>query len=73
MGGIKIISEETVLQKIREYNPEGRLGHTAELFLSLSLVKHPQVKDHLMRVALLSEEVARRQEKDASYRPNNSC
>ncbi len=54
-----------ILRKISNYQPKGSLGHTAKLILSLSAVNHPQVKNHMERVALLSEETARRQKKDS--------
>ena len=57
-------TDTKILRKISNYQPKGGLGHTAELILSLSVVNHTQVKKHLERVALLSEETARRQKKD---------
>lgn len=53
-----------VLSKIDKYNPKGGLGHTAKLFLALSVVNHGQVKGHIERVALLSEAVAMRMQMD---------
>ena len=58
-------TDAKILRKISNYQPKGSLGHTAKLILSLSSVNHPQVKEHMERVAMLSEETAIRQKKDS--------
>jgi putative nucleotidyltransferase with HDIG domain len=50
--------------KIKAYNPKGDLAHTARLFLAMSSVNHISTKDHVERVALLAEAVARALRKD---------
>ena len=57
-------TDTKILRKINNYQPRGGLGHTAKLILSLSAVNHLQVKKHMERVALLSEQTAKRQKKD---------
>ena len=55
---------EIILRKIAAYEPKGGLDHTAKLFLKLASINHRNVKQHLERVALLSEEIAIRTGKD---------
>jgi hypothetical protein len=54
-----------VLQKIADYKPKGDLDGSAKFFLNLCKVKHPDVRNHVERVSLLSEAVAKRFGKDA--------
>lgn len=57
-------NSELVRKKIKEYDPKGGLDHTALFFLALASVNHNSVKQHVERVALLSEAVALRMQKD---------
>ncbi|XOU94150.1 MAG: HD-GYP domain-containing protein [Candidatus Kerfeldbacteria bacterium] len=50
---------------IKLYKPQGDLEHTANFFLILSSINHGSVKGHVERVALLSDRVAIRLEKDS--------
>jgi putative nucleotidyltransferase with HDIG domain len=54
-----------VHKRIVEYNPKGDLAQTAKFFLALCEINHGSTKDHVERVALLAEEVAKRLKKDA--------
>lgn len=56
---------EKVLQKIKDHCPQGGLDHTARLILALTSVNHPQVKEHIERVALLAEATAKKLGKDS--------
>jgi len=53
-----------ILKKIRQYSPQGHLEHTARLWLKLSNIHHKSTKEHCIRVALLSEKVARQMRRD---------
>lgn len=55
----------TIIQKrIKQYNLNNGLDHTAKVFLALCGVNHNEVKGHVERVALLSEATAIRLNKD---------
>ena len=51
-------------QKIELYGSRGNIGHTATLYRAMASIDHQLVRDHSDRVALLSEEVAFRINKD---------
>lgn len=51
-------ASKQVQRKIQDYNPNGGLARTAQLFLALSNVNHKTVKGHLERVALASDQTA---------------
>lgn len=53
-----------IKERIVEYKPQGGLDHTAKIFLALCRVNHRLVVGHAERVALLSEEVAKKKKKD---------
>ncbi|MDO8640858.1 MAG: HD domain-containing protein [Nitrosarchaeum sp.] len=53
-----------VKKKIETYNPKGGLAYTAKFFLTLAEVNHESTKDHVERVALLAESVAKQMKKD---------
>ena len=55
---------EKVLQRIDEYKPKGGLDTSSKMFLHMVSVKHPDVKNHCERVALLAESVALKNNKD---------
>jgi hypothetical protein len=48
-----------VQQKIKEYQPKNGLDSVSLFLLNLSQAKHPEVKYHIERVALLSESTAK--------------
>lgn len=52
-------------KKIKEYNPKGGLAFTAMFFIALAEVNHRSTKDHVEKVALLSEATAIKLRKDA--------
>ncbi|MDD5043196.1 MAG: HD domain-containing protein [Patescibacteria group bacterium] len=56
--------ENLVQGKIEKYETKNGLGHTAKIFLALSSVNHPEVKEHNERVALLAEAIAGKLKKD---------
>jgi putative nucleotidyltransferase with HDIG domain len=47
-----------VNNRIKKYNPAGKLGHTSKIILAFSEINHYKVKEHIMRVALLAEDVS---------------
>lgn len=51
-------------RKIETYKAGGGLDHTARVFLALCGINHPEVKQHVERVALLTEAAAIRTKKD---------
>lgn len=53
-----------VNNKIKKYSPKGELSHTAKLFLVFCELNHCSTKDHVERVALLSEATAKKLKKD---------
>lgn len=61
----KITFHQKVLDRIDSYKPQGGLDNTSRIFIHMVSVKHPEVRDHCERVALLAEAVAIKQEKDA--------
>jgi len=54
-----------IRRKILIYNPKGNLAQTAQLILAFTEVNHASTKDHIERVALLAEAVAKVSKKDA--------
>lgn len=50
--------DNKIKRKIKKYDPSGALGHTANVFLALSSIRHEKVKKHSQKAALLAEEVA---------------
>jgi putative nucleotidyltransferase with HDIG domain len=53
-----------ILRKINSYKPQGHLADTARLWLALSDINHKSTKEHCIRVALLSEKVAKQMRRD---------
>lgn len=56
--------DTTIRKKILAYNPKGGLIQTALFFLAIAEVNHRSTKDHVERVALLSEATAVKLKKD---------
>ena len=56
---------QEVAEKITAYQPSGGLDTTSRLFIHMVSVRHPEVRDHCERVALLAERVALGAELDA--------
>jgi len=56
---------QQVSDKITSYQPQGGLDTSSRLFIHMVSVRHPEVRDHCERVALLAEGVALKLEMDA--------
>ena len=54
-----------IQEKIDQYSPGGKLDQTAKVFMAIGKIHHNQPKEHMERVALLSEAVASKTGKDA--------
>ena len=57
--------DTTIDEKIALYGDKGGIGNTIQLYFALGNTKHEKVVTHSKRVALLSEETARRIKKDS--------
>ena len=53
-----------IKRRIKKYKPKGGLDHASTLLLSMASVHHASTRDHMERVALMSESVARTTKKD---------
>jgi hypothetical protein len=63
-GAIKMHTDKKVLRKIDLYHPDGLLDHSSKFFLHMASARHPDVKAHAERVALLTQEVAIKEKLD---------
>lgn len=55
---------KAVIRKINQYDVKGNLAHTSKFFLALCSINHLTTKEHMERVALLAEKVAKKLRKD---------
>ena len=55
---------QSVRHRILLYHPGGGLDTSSRLFLHMATVRHPEVRDHCERVALLARSVALKLKKD---------
>lgn len=52
------------MKRLNSYDTKGNLAHTARFFLALCSINHSSTKDHMERVALKAEKVAKKLNKD---------